>query len=254
MRTLRILFLHELKSLAIAAPTYIASALFLALMGFLYWQALREATELPLDYTPVQGWFKWFPPALIVVVPLLTMRSFAEERRMGTLGALFSTPVHPVQVVYAKFAAIYVMYLVMCALALLFPCMAWWYLNDLYGDPRLLSLPSLLGGYSFVAVSGALYLAVGMLASSLTRSMLVAAMLTFCALFLVILFGWLLQQIPPGVDSWEARVQQYADYLHTYQHLGLFLRGIVDTRTIFLFGTGAMLALGLTSLTIQSKA
>jgi ABC-2 type transport system permease protein len=103
-------------------------------------------------------------------------------------------------------------------------------------------------------VSGTLYLATGILASSLTRSTLVAALLTFCALFLLVVLGSLLQLIPAGTYTWTNFLRLSSEYLDTSRHLGIFLRGIVDTRPIFLFGSGAMLALGLTTLSIESKA
>jgi ABC-2 type transport system permease protein len=255
MRTLRILFTHELRALAVSTPAYVAAGVFLLLMGGLYWFALMISTDTPLDYTPAQAWFHLFALPLFFIVPPLTMRSFAEERRQGTLGALFSTPVRPSQVVLAKFGAAYALYLLLWALALLFPLLAWWSLgvNGPHNDPRLLSLPSLLGGYAFVAASGALYVSVGILASSLTRSTLVAALLTFCALFLLVTLGHWLERIPFATYSWTSFLQGPAEYLNTFNHLDVFLRGIVDTRPLFFFASGALLSLGLTTLTIESK-
>jgi ABC-2 type transport system permease protein len=256
MRNLRILFAHELLTLAIAAPTYVMAGLFLALNGFLYWFALYQSTTGPGDLTPVQSWFNVFLFPLLIIVPLLTMRSFAGESRAGTLGALFSTPVRPFQVVLAKFSAAYVFYILLWGISLLFPLIAWWVLGVPYNDPRLLSLPAILGGGVFIAVSGTLYIAVGLLASSLTRSVLVSALLTVTTLLGLLSIGSLLHQLQPGIlpDSITDTLRARADYLDTFKHLELFLRGIVDTRPLFLFISGALLALGLTSLSVNTKA
>ncbi|MDR2430066.1 MAG: ABC transporter permease subunit [Puniceicoccales bacterium] len=253
MRLLRILFFHELRSLAFAAPTCVAAVVFLSLMGWIYHLALADAVGVSHADTPVQTYFRAFAVPLLFIVPLLTMRSFAEERRLGTLGALFSTPVHAAQVVVAKFAAVYAFYLLLWAGALLFPLVAWGMLGGLYGDERLLSLPSLLGGAVFVSVSGLLYVAAGIFASALTRSTLVAALLTFCALFVLVVFGRVLQQVPTGGYASVERLLASAEYLDTFHHLDVFLRGIVDTRPLFLFGSGALAMLGLATLAVGAR-
>jgi ABC-2 type transport system permease protein len=247
------LLFHELRILVIAAPTYIASSIFLFLMGGIYWLALLQAASGPMSYTPAQAWFRLFPLPLFFIVPLLTMRSFAEERRLGTLGALFSTPVRPSQVVLAKFSAVYILYIALWLISMLFPVLAWFFLNDLYDDPRLLSLPTLAGGGLFIAVSSMLYVAIGIFTSSLTRSTLVAALLTFCTLFLLVIMGFLLRQIPFETYSWTEFLKKPADYLDTFRHLDLFLRGIVDTSPLFFFTTGTFLVLGLTVISAESK-
>ncbi|MDR1497792.1 MAG: ABC transporter permease [Puniceicoccales bacterium] len=254
LRILLILFTHELRILAISIPTYVAGAVFLTLMGGLYWFALLVSTS-EREYTPLEGWFHLFALPLFFIVPLLTMRSFAEERRLGTLGALFSTPVRPLQVVLAKFSAAYALYLLLWTLALLFPLLAWWGLGShgQHNDPRLLPVPTLVGGYIFVVASGALHVSVGILASSLTRSTFVAALLTFCALFLLVTIGNLLGRIPFATYSWTSFLQSPSEYLDTFKHLDVFLRGIVDTRPLFFFASGTLLALGLTTLSVESK-
>jgi ABC-2 type transport system permease protein len=253
MRIFRILFFHELRALAIAAPTYVAAAVFLFLMGGLYLWALWDATQNPSPDPPVVTLFKLFPLPLLFIAPLLTMRSFAEEYRLGTLSALFSTPVRPAQVVLAKFAACYVFYMLLWGVALFFPLVAWWRLGGEFQDPRLLSQTALIGGYLFVGISGALYLAVGILASSVTRSTLVAALLTFAGLFVLVLAGRIIPQIPFSPGAWADLVQKPAEYLDTYRHLDIYLRGIADTRPLFFFGTGTLLSLGIATLAVESK-
>ncbi|MDR0534942.1 MAG: ABC transporter permease subunit [Puniceicoccales bacterium] len=257
MRTFRVLLAHELHLLAITASTYIAAAVFLGLTGFLYWFSLHQATDPSVNGgpTPVQSWFGVFWVPALVIIPQITMRAFAGESRSGMLGALFSTPVRPFQVVCAKFVAAYFFHMLLWVLALLFPLMAYWLLPGAqHSADGLLPLPTLLGGFVFVATSGSLYVATGLLASSLTRSTLVAALLCICALLLLLTAGSLLQQINPGLHVATDYVAARASYLDTFRHLDLFLRGIVDTRPLFLFGSGTMLALGLATLFVKNKA
>jgi len=254
MRNFRILFHHELRVLAIAPPTYFAAAVFLFLTGGLYLYALWQSAQAPSADTPVVNLFRIFPLPLLFIVPLLTMRCFADEYRSGTLSALLSTPARPSQVVFAKFSAAYVFYLLLWALALLFPLVAWWQLDNGMQDPRLLPVDALFGGYLFMAAGGAFYLAVGVFASSVTRSVLVAALLTAAALFLLVLLGPVMSQVPFGNYTWTDALQKPAEYLDTYKHLHSYLRGIGDTRPLFFFGTGAVLSLGLATLAVEAKA
>ncbi len=249
------LFRHELRLLFITPSTYVAGTLFLCLMGGIYWFALQQATmQKGLEMLPVESYFYLFWVPLFILVPLITMRSFAEERRAGTLGALMTTPTSPFAIVMGKFAAAYFLYIVLWALALLFPVIAWWMLKDFCPDPRLLALSSLKGGALFVALSGLLYIAAGILASSLTRSMLVAGLLTSCALFILIVAGGLLQMLPLDVYESLAWLQSPAEYLRTFKHLENFYGGLIDSRPFFLFVSGAALALGLTVINVESKA
>ena len=88
MRHFRTLLAHELRSAALSWNTWAAAGLFLVLMGGIHFFALLEGSRAPSDRTPVEStlWFFWLP--LLCVLPLLTMRTFAEERRAGTLAAL----------------------------------------------------------------------------------------------------------------------------------------------------------------------
>ncbi|HIV03622.1 MAG TPA: ABC transporter permease subunit [Candidatus Spyradosoma merdigallinarum] len=255
MRHFLIIFKHELRLLFISPATYVAGTVFLALMGGLYWLALQRASVGSLgDALPAEVFFQLFFVPLLILVPLITMRSFAEERRTGTLGALMTTPTGALPIVLGKFFAAYALYLFLWGLALGFPISAWFMLKDLYPDPRLLAAGSLAGGAIFVALSGLLYVAVGILASSLTRSMLVAGLLTSCGLFILVVSGGVLQLLP--LENYEALsgMNDIIEYVSVFRHLENFSRGLIDTRPLFLFGSGAVLALGLTAISIESKA
>lgn len=255
MRHFLTLFKHELRMLFISPSTYVAGTVFLCMMGGMYWVALQQAAmQKGLILLPVESYFSLFWVPLFILVPLITMRSFAEERRAGTLGALMTTPTRAFAVVMGKFVAAYFLYIILWALALLFPVIAWYMLKDFCPDPRLLALSTIKGGALFVALSGMLYIAVGILASSLTRSMLVAGLLTSCALFILVVGAGLLKMLPLEVYESLAWLQGIADYVHVFKHLDNFYSGLIDTRPFFLFISGTALALGLTTINVESKA
>jgi ABC-2 type transport system permease protein len=110
MRHFRTLLAHELRSAALSWNTWAAAALFLALMGGIHFFALVDGARAPNSRAPVEAtlWFFWLP--LLCVLPLLTMRTFAEERRSGTLTALLTTPASPAAVVWAKFLSVWIVW------------------------------------------------------------------------------------------------------------------------------------------------
>jgi len=115
---------------------------------------------------------------------------------------------------------------------------------------HLLDSATLIGGYLFVAVSGLLFIAVGIFASSLTRSQLVAGMLSFSILFMIVLG-------PPVIlnqaTSWPSWLEVPLNYFHVFNHLEDFKRGIIDSRSFVYYFSNTPLALGLSVLVTESK-
>jgi ABC-2 type transport system permease protein len=253
MRHFPLLLAHELRMLAVAVATYSAAVLFLLVMGFLYfWVLYQYDVELRND-PPATLFFQIFFVPVFFVVPLLTMKSLAEERRFGTLETMLTTPASALEIVLAKYFAAYFFYVALWALTLIFPWIAIQYLHA--GDPSspLRDTASLTGGFLFVCFSGLLYVALGIFASSLTRNTLVAGMLSFSMLFVLIIGGNILTGMQQG-DSWLAHLQTAVDYLQTFQHLKDFTRGVVDTRPFFLYASNTLLVLGVTTLVVEARA
>ena len=252
-RRFRILFFHELRMQFVTPATYVAGTLFLAGMGVVHWLALWDATRNEQNWLPSENFFRvyWLPA--ILFVPLLTMRSFAEERRQGTLGAMLTTPVGPLTVTLAKFASAYVLYVGLWAVTMVYPFIAKGALVAAAADDRLVSVPSLTGGMLFIAASSMLYIAAGLLCSALTRSVMVAgilAMLVIC----VLIAGHHLLYLAGDTYGNLAWLKNPAQLLNTTKYAEDFVRGVVDTRPFLHFGSFAMLALGATSYVIESKA
>lgn len=250
MRHFNTLFWHEVRSLALAPATYIAAVLFVLVLGIFYFWVLNVFSTQPQEVLPATLYFQTFAIPVFFLVPLLTMRSLAEERRLGTLEALMATPVTATAVVLGKFAAAYVLYLGLWGLSLLYPWLAAQSLGQQPIAAVLLTPGPLLGGYSFVAVSGLLFISIGIFASSLTRSQLVAGMLCFSLLFMVLLGPPILLASGGERLPW---LEGPMEYLDLSQHLEDFSRGILDTRPVFYYISLTVLALGLAVLTVEGK-
>jgi ABC-type transport system involved in multi-copper enzyme maturation permease subunit len=187
-----------------------------------------------------------------VALYLSAMRSFAEERRSGTLAALLTTPASPAAVVWAKFLSVWVVWMVFWLLFTIFPLLVEIQLGK-PGDHRL-SDPSILwGGICFVAVSGLMHASIGILCSCVTRSSALAALLAFISLLALTAAGGAMESLP--VESWEwlGWLREPAAHLRTFAHLQDFASGILDSRPIILYATGTLLCLGLANLAIEDQ-
>jgi ABC-2 type transport system permease protein len=253
MRHYPLLLAHELRMLAVSVATYCAAVLFLLMMGLIYFLVLYGYDSQLESDAPMAQYFQLFFIPVFFVVPLLTMKSLAEERRHGTLEALLTTPANTLEIVLAKYSAAYFFYICLWAITLIFPCIAVWFLPGVGADSPLRDTASLAGGYLFVAASGLLYIALGIFASSLTRNTLVAGMLSFSLLFVLIISGYWLTKMQIQ-DSWLIHVQAIVDYMQTFRPLEDFSRGIVDTRPFFLYASNTLLVLGVTTLVVESRA
>ncbi len=251
MRSFRVLLLHELRSTWLSWTTWATWALFLSLLGTIHWYAILACSRTPMPWTPTEAVFRWFPLPLLCILPLLTMRSLAEERRAGTLGALLTTPASALAVVAAKFTSVWLTWVIFWISFAIFPAVAAHGLGA-STDPRILDGVTLGGGIAFIALSGLLHVSIGILCGSRTRSPGLAALMTFVCLLGLTVSGGLLDALPTDGWEWLGWLKEPADHLRTVGHLEDFASGIVDSQPIVLYLTGCALCLGLTVLAIET--
>ncbi|MFZ5495165.1 MAG: ABC transporter permease [Verrucomicrobiota bacterium] len=240
---------HEIRALLYNPSTYIAAVLFLLVMGFIFTGILDAYSRSPQETPPAVVFFQLFWVPVFFMVPLLTMKSFAEERRLGTLETLLTTPVSTAEVVLGKFSAAYLFYLLLWGSTLGFHYILQIYARDL----RYLDSGPLIGGYLFVAVSGLLFVAVGILASSLTRSQAVAGILSFTLLLGLIGGLSYVSELSALNQEFLSPFRTTLEGLRIPGHVDDFTHGIVDTRQVFFYLTGAVLALLFSILGVEAK-
>ncbi len=244
--------MHELRTALLSGNTWAVGALFLALMGCIYWFALLECSRSPQNWTPIEATFKlfWFP--LLCVLPLLTMRTFAEERRSGTLAALLTTPASTAAVVWAKFLAVWIIWVLFWIGFVAFPLIVDAQLGRA-ADARLHDPAMLWGGLCFIIVSGLLHVSIGILCSCLARSTALAALLAFISLLALTAAGGVMETLPIETWEWLGWLREPATHLRTFAHLQDFATGILDSRPIVLYLTGTLLCLGLSVLAVEGQ-
>lgn len=253
MRNFLTLLKHEIRMLLISPPTYIAAVLFLVLMGFLYWAILRGMVDAPQDDLPVVQFFSIFWIPVFFVVPLLTMRSIAEERNTGTLETLMTTPTSSVTMVLSKFFGAYSFYMFLWLLTLGFPLITSTFFPEIDNRGHLLALEPIIGGFVFLALSGVFFISIGIFASSITRSQLVAAMFSFTAIFVAIIGGQQLGNIAQSSTELPFGLSDLVNYLQIFSHLEDFSNGVIDTRPFFYYTSTGIFFLGLSVLMTEAK-
>lgn len=206
---------RELKSYFSSWMAYIVGAGFLAISGFIFYVILLGGREAEMRWS-----FHNMAVTLLFVAPLLTMRLLAEERRSGTMELLLTSPVTDLQVVAGKFLAAVGLLAVLLGVTAHFPLIL-----VQYGSP---DPGPLLSGYLGLLLVGASFMAVGVLASSLTESQVVAGFLSFGALLALWIVGW-------AADQAGATAGEVLRQLSILNHFDDLAKGVIDTKDLIFY-------------------
>ncbi len=247
MRGLLILFRRETASFFYSPTAYVVLFFFLILNGLSFWYSLVLLSRGPSELTVVQSFFNslFFWIAYFLVFPVITMRLFAEEFKLGTIETLMTAPVHDWQVVLAKFLSAVSFYVILWLPSLIYFLIFGWLGNrTIVGWGAQLWLPYLL-----LFVMGLFNLSLGCLASALTANQLVAAMIT-----LVITIGlFFLTLINYVIDSPSSFLRELTAFCAQLDHMDTFSRGIIDTRPLVFYPSFALFFLVMTYHVFQYR-
>ncbi len=249
MRHFITLLKHELRVLLISPGTYIAAILFLIVMGFVFQDYLTESINASRKHSPGAEFIRSFWLPVFFIVPLLTMKSIAEERRTGTLETLMTTPVTPIEIVLSKFSAAYLYYICLWIMTFSFQVVLYYFAQD----PKLIDPAPLIGGYTFIALSGFLFISIGIFSSSLTKNQLVAAILSFAMVFIIIIVGRNLTDWFNQNGNHPLLLRQIVEYLQIFQHAEDFTSGVVETRPVVFYLSGAAVLLTFSIFMIETR-
>jgi ABC-2 type transport system permease protein len=225
---------------------YVVIAVVVFLFGLTFAMLLQDLnaaeTDKPLTEM-MYPLFLWL--ILLLASPLITMRTFAQEKASGTFETLMTTPVSDLQVVLAKFSGAMIFYLIMWSPLPL--CV--FVVRHFSNDPTAIDAGTLGSTFLGIGLLGAVYLSLGCFASSLTRSQIIAAMI---ALVLGISL-YLLSFIPSAFadhGGWAAKISAHVSLM---EHMRDFSRGVVDIRPLVFYVTLTGLFLFLTLKSVESR-
>lgn len=181
----------------------------------------------------------------LFLLPLVTMRLFSEERSRKTLELLMTSPVRPAEIVFGKYLAALVMMGLMLGLTLVFPLLLSFYGGTAEGASAL-DWNTVLVGYAGMFLLGGAFLSVGLLASALTDSVMVAAVLGFFALLLFFVIGYAARG---QTGFW----QTFLDYVSITNHLEDFVKGVVKLQSVVYYVSLSVLGLFLTYRVVEAQ-
>ncbi len=225
----------EMKSYFASSVAYVILALFIAINGFLFFNFLSEfnlkimqflqikakypqlGLEISMNDWIINPLLRNISIILLLLIPAISMRLIAEERRSGTMELLMTSPVSTFQILMGKYLSCLIFYAIMLISTLQYPVFL-----KIFGNPDM--TPALFN-YFMLFLLGAAFISVGLLASSITENQIISACLSFAILFIFWLIGW-------TGENYGGNIGEIISYFSLYIHFENALKGIMDSRDI----------------------
>ena len=246
------IFKKEIRLYFASPVAYVVLTIFLLIAGYFFYSifafftfasmqsAMNPAMGRDLNVTDgvMRPLFSNVSVILLLLMPIITMRLFSEERKSGTIELLLTYPVRDGAVLAGKYLAALTLYAVMLTLTLLYPGLVAYFARLEWGP--------LLSGYLGLLLMGAMFLAIGVLASSLTENQIVAAISTFGVLLIFWVIGW-------SAENAGGNLGKVLSHLSILEHYDSFAKGAIDTRDVLYYLDFTGLSLFLTLLSLQAR-
>ncbi len=237
------IFVKEFNGYLNSLIAYIVISVFLTGVGLLIW-VFPESNVLDYGYADLSTLFTLGPYVMMFLIPAITMKMFAEEIRSGTFELLVTLPVSDWDIILGKYFAS-----VMLVVIAILPTTVYYFsISQLGNPPGNLDTPGIVGSYVGLILLGAVFTAVGLLASSLTQNQVVSFILAaFLSFFLYSGFNSI-----AGLWDWDARAL-FIDQLGILYHYNTLSKGLIDSRDVIYFLSVSGLLLMVTKLIMSSR-
>ena len=250
MKNIWIICRKELRSYFVSPVAYVLFVMFALLFGWFFWNILGafvfysmasqmrgEMMPMNINEQIIRQLLSDLNVTALFVIPLITMRLFAEEKRNGTMELLATSPIRDIEVILGKWLAAVTLYIGMLLLtglnyAFIFK----------YGNP---DWKPLAVGYLGMLLQAAGLLAIGTFISSLTKNQIIAGAATFGACLLIFVLGWASGYETP---TWA----QVLSYMSVTTHMESFAKGVLDSKDAVYYVTVIFLGLFLTARSLES--
>lgn len=237
------IYSREIKSFFNSLIGYIVIAVFLTGLGLIVW-IFPETSILEYGYADLETLFAFSPYIFLFLVPAITMRMLAEEKKSGTLELILTKPVTELGLITGKFFA----GLTIVILAL-FPTLVYYYSVSLLGNPvGNIDSASVAGSYIGIILLSSAFVSLGIFASSLTENQIVAFLL---GTFLCFLFyqGFASVSAIPSLGREALTIEQWG----IAYHYASMSKGLIDSRDVIYFFSFTGIMLAATNLVLKSK-
>ena len=198
----------------------IYSYIFVNILSFFSMQSMQSGQfqqmgmALNINEMVIEPSFQNMAVVLLLIIPIVTMRSFAEEKKSKTFRLLLSSPVDLKEIIWGKFLAC----MIVITLMVLISSYSIGFLF-MIGEP---DIGPVLTGYLGILLTAGCYVSVGIFASSLTENQIVAAVITFGFSLFMWVIGW-------GSQAANSTTGQVLEYLSVIEHMDRFLKGMIET-------------------------
>lgn len=239
-----ILFKKELNAFFSSLIGYLVIGIFLIANGLFLWVFPGEYNILDNGYATLSPMFYFAPWVFLFLIPAISMRMFADEKNSGTIELLFTKPISDYQIILSKYFAS-----LSLVLFSLIPVMIYyisvWYLSNPVGN---IDVGSFWGSFLGLVFLAAVYVAIGIFSSSLTKNQIVAFIISLSLSYIIYI----------GFDSiaflsWFKGLENFIIGLGISEHYRSISRGVVDSRDIIYFISVIVLFLALTKIKLDAR-
>jgi ABC-2 type transport system permease protein len=253
MRNVLTIIGKELRSYFVSPVAYVVLTGFLLLGGWFFFNLLSRFSLMLTLYTQFQGGeaanrlnlndyviaplMHNLSIVLVILIPMITMRAYAEEKKSGTYELLLTSPVRTGELVLGKFLASFLFICIMIGLTGIYPAILL-----VFGNPEM---GVMAAGYLGLLLVATAFVAVGLLTSSFTENQIIAAVSGLVATLLLYIIGW------PAETAGNI-LGPLLRYLSITEHFSDMVKGLIDTRGLVYFVSLITLALFLTQRSVES--
>lgn len=211
---------------------------FIAMLSFFVRQSMQMGMgpNMNINQSVIRPLFLNSSVLILFVGPIITMRTYAEEKRAGTMELLLTSPLTDWQIILGKFLGAMGLYAAMQVVTLVYMSILF-----IYGNPEW---KPLIAGYLGMLLLGGCFISMGLLISSLTKSQMVAAMATFAVFLLLWVIDWI-------GDFGGPTAQMIVQNLSIVQHLDDFVKGVIDTKHVVYYLSFITFGLFLTAKSVD---
>jgi ABC-2 type transport system permease protein len=249
MRNILAIADKELRSYFASPIAYIIIGLFALLFGYFFIAYLsvfvQRSSQMMMgggapniNQDMIRGVFLNSAVIILFVMPMITMRTYSEEKRSGTIELLLTSPVTDFQIIMGKFLGALGLYASMLLVTMLYIVILF-----VYGNPEWKPIAT---GYLGLLLMGGSFLSVGLFISSVTKNQIVAGFLTFAVFLMLWVINWMSDQSGPMTGA-------ILKYLSITEHFDDFARGIIDTKHVIYYVTFITFGLFLTAKSVDME-
>lgn len=233
----------EINSFLNSLIAYIVIGVFLVVTGLYMW-FFPQSNVLDFGYADLQPLFAIAPWVFLFLIPAITMRSFAEEKKAGTIELLLTRPVTDLQIILGKYFA--------CLLLVLFALLPTliYYVSVYYlGEPKgNIDSAGVFGSYIGLVFLAAVFTSIGIFASSISKDQIISFIVAVLLCF-VVYTGF---DMLASIDVW-GKLSYFISYLGIQYHYDTISKGLIDSRDVLYFVSVSALMIVATKLVLESR-